>query len=157
MRFVVARADSNGHGRVDRDEVVHPVPDQLYTYSNMFAGLLEMPEVDHDGAPHLPLDLPRGTARWITVDYTPYQRQDLHYTDSIDFDAVLSGSIDLLIDGGSYLLEAGDAAVIEGVSHAWRAGPQGCRLSVLFVGPVVSPPAAQARPVDQREGNESWQ
>jgi hypothetical protein len=47
---------------------------------------------------------------------------------------VLSGSVELILDDGAHPLEAGDAAVVTGVDHAWRTGPAGCRLSVVSVG-----------------------
>jgi quercetin dioxygenase-like cupin family protein len=75
-----------------------------------------------------------GLVRWIVVDYDAGQEQPMHATDTVDLDIVLRGSIELVLDDGTHLLEAGDGAVINGVDHGWRAGPDGCRLSVTFIG-----------------------
>jgi len=50
---------------------------------------------------------------------------------------VLSGSIELILDDGEHPLVAGDHVVVTGVDHAWRAGPDGCRISIISLG--VSP------------------
>jgi hypothetical protein len=31
-------------------------------------------------------------------------------------------------------LSAGDCAVVAGVDHAWRTGPEGCTTSIVIVG-----------------------
>jgi quercetin dioxygenase-like cupin family protein len=58
----------------------------------------------------------------------------MHHTDTVDIDIVLDGSIELTLDDGVHVLQAGDGAVIRGVDHAWRAGSEGARLSVIFIG-----------------------
>ena len=87
--------------------------------------------------PHLDLGLAPGAVRWDVIDYPPGQRYPMHHTDTVDFDVVLSGSVELTLDDGVHLLQTGDGAVINGVDHGWAAGPDGTRLSVVFVG---SPP-----------------
>jgi quercetin dioxygenase-like cupin family protein len=62
----------------------------------------------------------------------------MHYTDTVDFDVVLSGSVESILDDGAHLLTVGDSAVVTGVDHGWRAGPEGCRLNLMTIG--VSPP-----------------
>jgi hypothetical protein len=62
-----------------------------------------------------------------------------HQTDSIDFDLVVEGSIELRLDDGDHSLVAGDCVVVTGVGHAWRAGPEGCVMSVVVIG--TPPPA----------------
>jgi quercetin dioxygenase-like cupin family protein len=88
-------------------------------------------------APHLEVGLAPGLVRWQLIDYAPGQSYPMHHTDTVDFDVVLAGSIELTLDDGSHVLRTGDGAVITGVDHAWAAGPDGARLSVIFVG---SPP-----------------
>lgn len=85
-------------------------------------------------APHLEVGLAPGLARWQVIDYPPGQTYPMHHTDTIDFDIVLAGSIELTLDDGVHVLEAGDGAVVNGVDHAWAAGPAGARLSVIFIG-----------------------
>jgi quercetin dioxygenase-like cupin family protein len=62
----------------------------------------------------------------------------MHHTDTVDFDTVLSGSVELTLGDGMHQLAAGDSVVMTGVDHAWRAGPEGCRLNVMSIG--VLPP-----------------
>ena len=71
------------------------------------------------------VQVPPGIAEWIVVDYEPGGVQEWHHTDTVDFDLVLQGSIDLTLDDGVHHLDAGDGAVINGVDHAWQAGARG--------------------------------
>jgi quercetin dioxygenase-like cupin family protein len=70
----------------------------------------------------------------MIVDFAPDVALPLHHTDTVDFDVVLSGNVELILETGSHSLHPGDCAVITGIDHAWRAGPEGCRLSALVVG-----------------------
>ena len=58
----------------------------------------------------------------------------MHHTDTVDFDLVLEGTVELLLDDGAHLLSSGDHAVVTGVDHAWRAGSEGCVLSAVALG-----------------------
>jgi quercetin dioxygenase-like cupin family protein len=58
----------------------------------------------------------------------------MHHTDTIDYDIVLAGSVELTLGDGVHPLEAGDCVVIAGIDHAWRAGPQGASMSVTLLG-----------------------
>jgi quercetin dioxygenase-like cupin family protein len=88
---------------------------------------------------HLEVGLQPGLLRWQVIDFSPGQTYPMHYTDTIDFDLVLEGSMELGLDDGAHTLRAGDGVVVNGVDHSWTAGPDGARLSVLFVG--TPPPA----------------
>jgi hypothetical protein len=59
----------------------------------------------------------------------------MHRTDTLDYDVVLSGSVDLLLEDGSEVtMGPGDVVVIPGIVHAWRAGPSGCTMLVFMSG-----------------------
>jgi hypothetical protein len=76
-----------------------------------------------------------GGVRWVVSRWAPgSDAAVMHHTDTIDLDVVLAGSINLLLDDGPHQLDTGDCAVITGVDHGWRAGPDGCTLSVLLLG-----------------------
>ncbi|MGQ9348086.1 hypothetical protein [Mycolicibacterium gilvum] len=75
----------------------------------------------------------------MVVDLGPDSETPMHHTDTLDLETVLSGSVDLVLDDGSHRLEQGDLVVLTGVDHAWRAGPDGCRLSAVLIG--TPPPA----------------
>ncbi|WP_253849098.1 cupin domain-containing protein [Mycobacterium asiaticum] len=82
----------------------------------------------------LDLGVPPGAVNWKMIDYGPGVEFSMHHTDTVDFDLVVSGSVELILDDGPHPLEAGDTAVVTGVDHAWRTGPAGCRLSVICFG-----------------------
>jgi quercetin dioxygenase-like cupin family protein len=86
----------------------------------------------------LDLAVPAGAMRWAVIDYAPGAGFSMHHTDTVDLDVVLSGSVDLILDDGEYPLAPGDSVVVTGVDHGWRAGPEGCRLSIVTIG--ASPP-----------------
>ena len=45
----------------------------------------------------------------------------LHATATVDFELVLQGELELVLEGGdSRTLYAGDTAIVNGVRHAWR-------------------------------------
>jgi quercetin dioxygenase-like cupin family protein len=70
----------------------------------------------------------------MVIDYEPNAVFSMHHTDSVDFDLLLQGSLELTLGDGIHRLEPGDCVVMTGVDHAWRAGPDGCRLSVTAIG-----------------------
>jgi quercetin dioxygenase-like cupin family protein len=70
----------------------------------------------------------------MLVDYAPDIEFPVHNTDTIDFDTVIEGSVSIVLDDGEHELEPGDVLVVNGVDHGWKAGPEGCRLSVLMLG-----------------------
>lgn len=85
------------------------------------------------------LGLPPGAVRWTLVHFEPGADTPHHQTDSVDFEVVLAGSVVLTLDDGPHELRAGDCVVMTGVDHTWKAGPEGCRLSVVCLG--TPPPA----------------
>jgi quercetin dioxygenase-like cupin family protein len=95
-------------------------------------------------AENLDVQVDPGLVRWQILDYAPLQTYAMHHTDTIDIDIVLRGNIELTLDDGAHPLEAGDGVVIAGVDHAWKSGPEGCRLSVTFIG-TPPPTGGQAQ------------
>jgi quercetin dioxygenase-like cupin family protein len=73
------------------------------------------------------------------MEFAPDAAYGMHQTDTIDFDIVLSGALELILDDGAHPLQPGDCIVMTGVDHAWHAGAAGCRLSVIAIG--SRPPA----------------
>jgi quercetin dioxygenase-like cupin family protein len=104
-----------------------------------FAGLFQTPSAPPPTRPdghgeYLETELAAGLVRWQVIDYGPSLGYPMHHTDTVDIDIVLQGSIELTLDDGTHLLETGDGVIINGVDHAWKSGPDGCRLSVTFIG-----------------------
>lgn len=87
----------------------------------------------------LPMGVEPGLVRWNVLEWGPGVELSKHHTDTVDFDMVLSGSVELIMDDGIHQLEPGDCVVVTGVDHAWRAGPQGCRVSSVFIGTTPPP------------------
>ena len=75
-----------------------------------------------------------GQAGWALWRFDAGAEVGMHHTDSMDFDVVLEGSIELILDDGAHPLAVGDCVVVTGVDHAWRAGPQGCLTSAVAIG-----------------------
>jgi quercetin dioxygenase-like cupin family protein len=83
---------------------------------------------------HFPIVRGPGIARWSFVHFPPGTTASLHHTDSVDFDVILDGTVDLILDDGPHRLEPGDAVVVKGVDHGWATHEQGCRMSVVVIG-----------------------
>jgi quercetin dioxygenase-like cupin family protein len=71
---------------------------------------------------------------WMMIRWEPGSEWPPHYTDTVDLDIVLDGTIELLLDDGAHRLEAGDSVVVHGVDHAWRVGKEGCTMCVTAIG-----------------------
>lgn len=134
MRFLVTGTDGQGRGCVVKQEDIHGRAEKL-VYQKIFETLdgVTGSTVDSTGS-FRDIAPAGGEARWGVVTFPPGAVHPPHHTRSIDFDTVLSGSIDLGLDDGDYRLEAGDSVVINGVDHGWRVGPEGCTMTVLALG-----------------------
>jgi quercetin dioxygenase-like cupin family protein len=93
---------------------------------------------------------PQGTVFWSVFAQSPGETFDMHYTDTLDFDVLLSGSTTLRLERGEVDLNAGDCVLIEGVPHAWSAGPEGCGLSSLVLGVAIDGAPATPRQAKER-------
>ncbi|MGO9384346.1 MAG: cupin domain-containing protein [Mycobacterium sp.] len=138
-RLLITGVDASGRSCAARDELVAlqggPGLDGVL-YSVLYAAP-SLPAISTGGgrvADLLDLAVATGAVRWTVIQYAPGAAFSMHHTDTVDFDVVLSGSVDLILDDGAHPLAPGDSVVVTGVDHAWRAGPQGCRLSVLTIG-----------------------
>jgi quercetin dioxygenase-like cupin family protein len=70
----------------------------------------------------------------MLVSFGPGRESGFHYTHTIDFELVVSGEVTLILEDGEIVLRAGDSAVVPGVVHAWRGGPDGCELAIFLLG-----------------------
>jgi hypothetical protein len=144
MRRIVTGTDSRGRSCVVDDVVLPDAVGEFDTQRLFLVSLNDLPQRPEGRAELLDLGVPAGVLRWSMTRWAPRTEYPLmHHTDTIDLDLVVAGSITLLLDDGEHLLEAGDAAVIPGVDHAWRAGPEGCTLAHAFIG---TPPRPLSRP-----------
>jgi quercetin dioxygenase-like cupin family protein len=82
----------------------------------------------------LDLGVAPGCVRWQVLRFEPGVTIPMHHTDTLDFDLVLEGSGEIVLDDGAHPIGAGDCIVVTGVDHEWRAGPDGFVLSVTLLG-----------------------
>jgi quercetin dioxygenase-like cupin family protein len=139
-RFLVTGVDAAGRSCAARsDQVTLGAGLEGLRYAMMYA-TPTLPTISTGGgraAGSLDLGVRAGAMDWKVLDYAPSMEFSMHHTNTVDFDTVLSGSIELILDDGEHPLVAGDHVVVTGVDHAWRAGPDGCRISIISLG--VSP------------------
>jgi quercetin dioxygenase-like cupin family protein len=139
-RFLVTGVDAAGRSCATRDDqLTLSAGLEGLRYAMMYAAPT-LPSISTGGgraADTLELGVAAGAMDWKVLDYAPGMEFSMHHTNTVDFDTVLSGSIELILDDGEHPLVAGDHVVVTGVDHAWRAGSDGCRISIISLG--VSP------------------
>lgn len=69
------------------------------------------------------------------VDLAPHTRSPMHRTDSLDYGIVLTGEVDIELDGGKRTrIHQGDVIVQRGTIHAWvNPGPKPCRIAFILL------------------------
>lgn len=69
------------------------------------------------------------------VRYEPGVTPRMHRTDSIDYAVVVSGEIDMQLDGAEVHLKAGDVLVQRGTVHNWvNRGEEACIIAFALIG-----------------------
>jgi quercetin dioxygenase-like cupin family protein len=77
--------------------------------------------------------LPNGTI-FRVLEFAPGLAARNHRTDSIDYIVVMSGEIDMELDGTVVHLRAGDVMVQRGTIHNWiNRGTEPCVLAVILI------------------------
>ena len=46
----------------------------------------------------------------------------------------MAGEVELILEADRVVLGAGDTVLVNGVRHAWVAGPEGCVIATVLVG-----------------------
>ncbi|BBY63100.1 cupin domain-containing protein [Mycolicibacterium helvum] len=141
MRLFITGVDADGKSCVvSNDEVEINSVAPGFAIALPYATTQSPPPArPHGNADLIDQFLEPGHARWMVIDQGPNTETPMHHTDTIDFETVLSGSVDLILDDGVHQLEAGDMVVMNGVDHAWKAGPDGYRMTAVLIG--TPPPA----------------
>ena len=68
------------------------------------------------------------------IEFAPGNAARNHRTDSIDYACVLSGEIDMDLDGVETHLKAGDVIVQRGTIHNWiNRGPEPCVIAFVLI------------------------
>jgi len=142
MRLLITGVDADGRSCVMRQDAVsiNPIGPGFamgIPYETTETPPPARPAGDADLIDQL---LEPGHLRWMVVDYGANCETPVHHTDTLDLETVLSGSVDLILDDGVHHLNEGDMVVMTGVDHAWKAGPDGCRINAILIG--TPPPQA---------------
>jgi quercetin dioxygenase-like cupin family protein len=123
VRRVVTGHDEQGRARVIIDESVANVfsPRPGAEYSVIWS--TESLPADNDGnedpsGKKIGTTIPGGSV-FRVVSFGPGVTPRNHRTDSIDYAVVMSGEIDMELDGTSVHLKAGDVLVQRGTIHNW--------------------------------------
>lgn len=145
IRRVVTGHDENGRAKVLIDETVKNVtsqrPGALYSVIWSSEGF----PVDNDGSDDpsgkkIGTTIPDGTVFRI-VSFGPGVAPRNHRTDSIDYAVVMSGEIDMDVDGAVVHLKAGDVLVQRGTIHNWiNKGTEPCIIAFTLISakPVIA-------------------
>ena len=138
VRRVVTGHDENGRAIVSIDEISKNV---VQGRPGAHAAVIWTSEgfpVDNDGSADtsgrkVGTTLDNGTV-FRVVSFGPGVTPRNHRTDSIDYATVISGEIDMELDGTSVHLEAGDVLVQRGTIHNWvNKGTAPCVIAFVLV------------------------
>jgi quercetin dioxygenase-like cupin family protein len=138
VRRVVTGHDKNGRAKVSIDETVQNVAQLRPGAEAAAIWTSEGFPVDNDGSDDtstrkVGTSLPNGTV-FRVLSYGPGLAPRNHRTDSIDYVTVISGEIDMEIDGTSVHLKAGDVLVQRGTIHNWvNRGNAPCIIASVLV------------------------
>jgi quercetin dioxygenase-like cupin family protein len=139
VRRVVTGHDQNGRAIVQIDEIASNVTSGRPGQAGVVLWSTDGHPIDNadsfDGSKRkLGTSLPQGTVFRI-VKYDPGVSPRNHRTDSIDYATVLSGEIDMELDGSVVHLKAGDVLVQRGTIHNWvNRGTEPCIISFVLIG-----------------------
>lgn len=138
IRRVVTGHDSQGRAKVLIDEPVKNVgsqrPGALYGVIWSSEGFPVNNDGDEDPSPKkIGTTIPNGTVFRI-VSFGPGVTPRNHRTNSIDYAVVMSGEIDMELDGTSVHLKAGDVLVQRGTIHNWvNKGSEPCVIAFTLI------------------------
>lgn len=138
IRRVVTGHDDQGRAKVLIDETVKNVasqrPGALYSviWSSEGFPVNNDGDIDQSGK-KIGTTIPNGTVFRI-VSFGPGVAPRNHRTDSIDYAVVMSGEIDMDLDGSTVHLKAGDVLVQRGAIHNWiNKGTEPCIIAFTLV------------------------
>jgi len=138
VRRVITGHDDNGRATVLIDEVATHVVSGRAGATSCNIWTTEGFPANNDGASDAGLrsvatTLANGTIFRI-IEFAPGLAPRNHRTDSIDYIVIISGEIDMQLDGSVVHLKAGDVMVQRGTIHNWiNRGTQPCVLAVILI------------------------
>ncbi|HZD39387.1 MAG TPA: cupin domain-containing protein [Terriglobales bacterium] len=138
LRRVVTGHDANGRAVVKIDEITQNPPSGRPGRSACVVWTTEGFPVDNTeeedgGKRQVGTTLANGTV-FRVVEFMPGVSPRVHRTDSIDYAVVMSGEIDMELDGSVVHLKAGDVLVQRGAIHNWiNHGTEPCRIAFVLI------------------------
>ena len=138
VRRVVTGHDKNGHAIVAIDETAKNVTQGRPGAHAAVIWTSEGFPVDNGGdadtsGRKVGTTLDNGTV-FRVVSFGPGVTPRNHRTDSIDYATVISGEIDMVLDGETVRLKAGDVLVQRGTIHTWvNQGTEPCVIAFVLV------------------------
>jgi quercetin dioxygenase-like cupin family protein len=138
IRRVITGHDDNGRAKVTVDEVAKNVVSARPGAEAAVIWTTEGFPVSNDGnadasARKVGTTLDNGTV-FRVVSFGPGVTPRNHRTDSIDYAVVISGEIDMELDGESIHLKAGDVLVQRGTIHNWiNRGAAPCVIAFVLI------------------------
>ena len=138
LRRVVTGHDADGHAVVKVDEVSKNLLSNRPGAMACVVWTTESFPVDNTGDSDEALrkigtTLNNGTV-FRVVEFAPGVAPRNHRTDSVDYAVVISGEIDMELDGESVHLKAGDVLVQRGTIHNWvNKGSAPCVIAFVLV------------------------
>ena len=138
LRRVVTGHDAQGRAVVAIDELCGNVMSRRPQHASCVVwstGAVPADNTDaHDGATRsIATSDPNGTV-FRVVEYAPGVAPRNHRTESLDYAVVLSGEIDMELEGSEVHLRQGDVLVQRGTVHNWvNRGTQPCVIAFVLV------------------------
>lgn len=139
FRRVVTGHDANGKAVVQIDEVKSEIEDRRPGVGAQVVWTTDGFPVDNEETGDLGLRAvgtseTNGTV-FRLVSYAPGAAPRNHRTESIDYAVVMSGEIDMDLDGSEVHLKAGDLLVQRGTMHNWfNRGKEDCVIAFVLIG-----------------------
>jgi len=138
VRRVITGHEANGRAVVKIDEVAKNITSSRPQQSAVVIWTTEGFPVNNDGdadtsTRKVGTTLANGCV-FRVVEFGPGVSPRNHRTDSIDFAVVMSGEIDMQLDGSEVHLKAGDVLVQRGTIHNWvNRGKEPCVIAFVLV------------------------
>ncbi len=144
-RRIVTGHDDQGRAIVTSDDVVDNGISRRPGHRSFVLWATDKVPAEHDGTED-PSDLlttnrslDEGTI-FRVVEYAPGVTPAPHQTHSIDYAVVVSGEIDLVLDGQTVHLRAGDTLIQRATAHDWlNLGDVPCVIAFCLIGALPQP------------------
>jgi len=138
VRRVITGHDANGKATVKIDEIAKNITSSRPNQSAIVVWTTDTLPANNDGdfdgsTRKTGTTLPGGSV-FRVVEFGPGVAPRNHRTDSIDYAVVMSGEIDMDLDGTVVHLKAGDVLVQRGTIHNWiNKGKEPCVIAFALI------------------------